>query len=145
MTIEESVQIAKPVEFVFAVIRDLDRAPDWQQSLESVDVQAGTEVRSFGGRRQESSFVIVEDDPPRRLVITSEGGPASVRAAFELAQAGDGTRVQFTLDIELRGVARFAAGMVKGAAQRGAQEDLLRLKRLAEGGSTPVDSEFIHA
>jgi uncharacterized membrane protein len=133
MTIEESVEIDKPVEVVYALIRDLERAPDWQETLESVDVQAGTEVRSFGGRRQESSFVIVEDDPPRQLVISSESGPASVRAQFELHQAGDGTRVDFTLEIELRGVARFAGGMIKGAAERGARDDLQRLKALAEG------------
>ena len=132
MTIEESVEIAKPVEVVYAIIRDLERAPEWQESLESLDVQAGTEVRNFGGRRHEATFVIQEDDPPRRLAITSEGGPASVRASFDLQQVGDGTRVDFTLDIELRGVARFAGGMVKGAAQRGAHDDLQRLKELAE-------------
>jgi uncharacterized membrane protein len=132
VTIEESVEIEKPVEVVYAIIRDLESAPDWQDSLESVDVQAGKEVRSFGGRRHESTFVIQEDDPPRRLAITSEGGPASVRATFELQPSGDGTRVDFTLDIELHGVARFAAGLVKGAAQRGARDDLERLKELAE-------------
>lgn len=133
MTIEESIEIAKPVEAVYAIVRDFERAPDWQDSLESVDVQAGKEVRNFGGRRQESTFVIQEDDPPRRLEITSEGGPSSVRATFELQPSGDGTRVDFTLHIELHGVARFARGMVKGAAQRGAHDDLQRLKELAEG------------
>jgi carbon monoxide dehydrogenase subunit G len=132
VTIEESVEIAKPVEGVYAIIRDLERAPEWQDSLESVDVQAGTEVRNFGGRRQEATFVIQEDDPPRRLAITSEGGAASVRASFDLQQLGDGTRLDFTLDIELHGIARFAGGMVKGAAQRGAHDDLQRLKELAE-------------
>jgi carbon monoxide dehydrogenase subunit G len=132
VTIEDSVEIAKPIEVVYAIIRDLERAPEWQDSLESVDVQAGTEVRHFGGRRREATFVIQEDDPPRRLAITSDGGPASVRASFDLQQVGDGTRVDFTLDIELRGLARFAGGMVKGAAQRGAHDDLQRLKELAE-------------
>jgi uncharacterized membrane protein len=132
VTIEESVEIAKPVEVVYSLVRDLERAPEWQDSLESVDVHAGTEVRSFGGRRHEAAFVIQEDDPPRRLAITSEAGSASVRASFDLQQVGDGTRVDFTLDIELRGVARFAGGMVKGAAQRGAHDDLQRLKELAE-------------
>lgn len=132
MTIEESVDIAKPVEVVYTLIRDLDRAPDWQETLESVDVHAGTEVRSFGGRRQESSFVIVEDDPPRRLVINSDSQPALVRAEFELHQSGDGTRLDFTLDVQLRGVARFAAGMIRGSAERGARDDLQRLKELAE-------------
>lgn len=132
MTIEESIEIARPVEAVYAIIRDLERAPDWQDSLESVDVQAGKEVRNFGGRRQKSTFVIQEDDPPRRLAITSEGGPASVRATFELQPSGDGTRVDLALEIELHGVARFARGIVKGAAQRGAHGDLQRLKELAE-------------
>jgi carbon monoxide dehydrogenase subunit G len=62
-----------------------------------------------------------------------------VRADFELHQAGDGTRLDFTLDIELRGVARFAGGMVKGAAQRGARDDLERLKALAEGTQPAAD------
>ena len=132
MTIEESVEIAKPIEVVFAIIRDLERAPEWQDSLESVDVHSGTEVRNFGRHRQEAMFVIQEDDPPRRLAISSEGGPASVRAEFELQQVGDGTRVDLTLDIELRGVARFAGGVVKGTAQRTAYDDLQRLKQLAE-------------
>ena len=134
MTIEESIEIAKPVEVVYTLIRDLERAPDWQDSLESVDVQAGKEVRYIGGRKHESTFVIQEDDPPRRLAITSDSGPASVRASFDLQPSGDGTRVDFTLDIELRGVARFAGGMVKGAVQRGAQDSLRRLKELVEGG-----------
>jgi carbon monoxide dehydrogenase subunit G len=132
VTIEESIEIAKPIEVVFAIIRDLERAPEWQDSLESLDVHAGTEVRHFGGRRQEATFVIQEDDPPRRLAISSEGGPACVRAEFELEPVGDGTRVDLTLDIELRGVARFAGSMVKGAAQRSACDDLQRLKELAE-------------
>lgn len=133
MTIEESIEIAKPVEVVFALIRDLERAPEWQDSLESVDVQAGKEVRNIGGRKQESTFVIQEDDPPRRLAITSESAHASFRAVFDLQPSGDGTRVDFTVDIELRGVARFAGGMVKGSVQRGAQDSLQRLKELAEG------------
>jgi carbon monoxide dehydrogenase subunit G len=132
LTIEESVEIAKPVEAVYAIIRDLERAPDWQDSLESLDVHAGTEVRNFGGRRQEATFVIQEDDPPRRLAITSEGGAASVRASFDLQQVGDGTRVDFTHNNELRGDARIAGGMVRGAAQRGAHADLQRLKELVE-------------
>jgi carbon monoxide dehydrogenase subunit G len=132
LTIEESIEIEKPIEAVYAIIRDLERAPEWQDSLVSVDVHAGTEVRSIGGRRHDATFVIQEDDPPRRLVITSESGPAAVRAEFDLQQAGDGTQLDFTLDIELRGVARFAGGMVRGAAQRSAHEDLERLKALAE-------------
>jgi carbon monoxide dehydrogenase subunit G len=112
MTVEDSVEIAKPQELVYALVRDLERAPEWQGSLEAVDVQAGTETRRLGGLRQEAAFLVVEDDPPRRLAVTSEGGPANARATFELEPAGDGTLVTFTLDVELHGAARFAGGLV---------------------------------
>ncbi len=126
------MEIAKPQELVFALVRDLDRAPEWQGSLESVDVQAGTEVRHVVGFRQEAKFFVVEDDPPRRLSISSEGGPAKVRATFDLEPDGDGTRVNLTLDVELRGAARMARGLAKGAAQRELKTTLRNLKELAE-------------
>lgn len=132
MLIEESIEINRPCELVYALVRDLERAPEWQQSLESVDVHAGTEVRRFGGRRQEASFVVQEDDPPRRLVITSEGGSVYARGTFELEQSGDGTLVDFALEVRLRGAARFAGRIVKAAAQREARSNLERLKELAE-------------
>ena len=95
-------------------------------------MHAGTEVRRVGGFRQEAKFFVVEDDPPRRLAISSEGGPAKVRATFDLEPDGDGTRVNLTLDVELRGAARMAGRLAKGAAQRELKTSLQKLKELAE-------------
>ena len=132
MTVEDSIQIARSPEMVYAVVRDLARAPEWQESLESLDVEAGTEVRRFGGRRSEASFFVLEDDPPRRFAIRSDGGSAEARAEFDLEPDGDGTRVVFTVDLRLRGAARLAAGVVKPAAQREVRGSLERLKELVE-------------
>jgi len=130
--IDEGIEIDRPCELVFGIVRDLERAPEWQESLESVDVHAGTEVRKFGGMRHEASFIVQEDDPPRRLVITSDGGPAYARATFDLQQSGDGARLDFSLELDLRGAARFAGGIVKAAAQREVRRNLQSLKQLAE-------------
>ena len=132
MRIDEAIEIDRPCELVYGLVRDLERAPEWQESLESVDVHAGTEVRKFGGMRHEASFIVQEDDPPRRLVMTSDGGPAVARATFDLQQSGDGTRVDFSLELGLRGAARFAGGIVKAAAQREVRRNLQSLKQLAE-------------
>jgi uncharacterized membrane protein len=132
VTVEDSVEIAKPQELVYALVRDLERAPEWQGSLESVDVQAGTEVRRVAGRRQEASFLVLEDDPPRRLAIASEGGPAGARATFDLEPSGDGTLVKFTLQVDLRGPARIARRIVKTTAQREVRSSLRKLKEVAE-------------
>ena len=132
MTVEDSVEVAKPQELVYALVRDLERAPEWQDSLESVDVHAGKEVRRIGGRRQEANFLVVEDDPPRRLAIASEGGPADARATFDLEPSGDGTLVKFTLEVHLRGAARVAGPIAKSAAQREVRATLEKLKEVAE-------------
>ena len=132
MTVEDAVDIAKPQELVYALVRDLERGPEWQPSLESVDVHAGTEVRRVAGFRQTAKFLVLEDDPPRRLVISSEGGPAKVRATFELEPEGDGTRVKFELELALSGRARFAGGLAKGAAKKEIRTSLDKLKEVAE-------------
>ena len=132
MTVEDSVEIAKPQELVFALVRDLERAPEWQESLESVDVHAGIEVRRVAGLRQEATFLVVEDDPPRRLVIAYESGLADARATFELEPSGDGTLITFTLEVELHGPARVARRIVKTTAQREVRSSLQKLKEVAE-------------
>ena len=132
MKVEDSVDVDKPQEVVYALVRDLERAPEWQPSLESVDVQAGTEVRRVVGMRQEGRFFIVEDDPPRRFAISSEGGPVSARATFDLESRGDGTRVAFTLDLGLHGLSRIAQRLAKTAASREVRNSLRKLKELAE-------------
>jgi len=128
----DSVEIAKPQEVVYTLVRDLERAPEWQASLDSVDVHAGTEVRRLLGLRQQATFLVLEDDPPRHLAIASEGGPAKARATFELEPAGDGTIVTFTLEIALHGPVRVAARIAKAAAEREVRTSLQRLKEVAE-------------
>jgi uncharacterized membrane protein len=133
VTVEDAVEIAKPQELVYALVRDLERAPEWQPSLESVDVHAGTEVRRVAGMRQEAKFFVVEDDPPRRFAIASEGGHVDARATFDLRPDGDGTRVTFTIDVQLQGPARVAGRFAKTAARREVRASLQKLKEVAEG------------
>lgn len=132
MTVADSIEISKPQEIVYALVRDLGRAPEWQHSLESVDLHAGTEVRRVGGLRREAAFLVVEDDPPRHLAITSEGGPVKARATFDLEPDGDGTRVAFTLEFELHGPTRLARRLAKTVAQREIRSSLAKLKEVAE-------------
>ena len=133
MKVEDAVTIDKPQEVVYALVRDLERAPEWQPSLESLDVDAGTEVRRVAGLRQQGKFFIVEDDPPRRFAITSEGGPVKARATFDLEPKGDGTRVAFAIDLELHGPGRAARLLAKTAAKREVRTSLQKLKEVAEG------------
>jgi uncharacterized membrane protein len=132
VTVDDSIEISKPQEIVYALVRDLARAPEWQSSLESVDVHAGTEVRRLAGMRREAAFLVVEDDPPRRLAISSEGGPVKARATFDLEPDGDGTRVAFMLELELHGPTRLVGRFAKAAARREVRSSLAKLKEVAE-------------
>lgn len=135
MTVEESVVVARPPEEVYDAVADLERGPEWQASLESVDVARGTEVRSFGGLKREATFHVTEQDRPSRFGIESRAGSIEARALFTLAPVGEGTRVDFRLDLEL-GVGgtggRLAAAVLRGRVAREARQNLERLKELLE-------------
>jgi uncharacterized membrane protein len=135
VTVEESVVVARPAEEVYDLVADLERGPEWQSSLESVDVARGTEVRSFGGLQREATFRVTEQDRPSRFGIESRAGSIEARALFTLTPVGEGTRADFRLDLELgvgaRG-GRLAAAVIRGRVAREARQNLERLKELLE-------------
>jgi carbon monoxide dehydrogenase subunit G len=130
--VEQSIEIARPPEEVYAVIADLERGPEWQPSLVRVDAVRGTEVRRIGGQEREARFEITRDEPPRLFEIVSHGGPVRARASFELEPLDGGTRVRFSLVLELGGALRVAGRMIRGRAEHEARENLERLKKLLE-------------
>jgi len=135
MTVEESVVVARPPEDVYDLVADLERGPEWQSSLVSVDAEHGSEVRSFGGHRREATFQVTDQDRPGRFGIESRTGSTKARALFTFAPAGEGTRVDFRLDLELglggKG-GRLAAAVLRGRVAREARQNLERLKELLE-------------
>jgi uncharacterized membrane protein len=135
VTFEESVVVTRPPEDVYDVVADLERGPEWQSSLESVDVERGTEVRSFGGHRREGTFQVTEQDRPSRFGIDSRTGSIKARALFTFTPVGEGTRVDFRLDLELGfggAGGRLAAAVLRGRVAREARQNLERLGELLE-------------
>ena len=132
MKVEEQIEIDRPPEEVYAVVSDLERGPEWQPSLVRVDVEGGTEVRRIAGHERESRFEVTRAEPPRLFEIVSHASPVRAWATFELEPAGAGTRVRFSLVLELSGALRFAGPVVRGRAEREARDNLERLKKLVE-------------
>jgi uncharacterized protein YndB with AHSA1/START domain len=129
--IEERVEIARPPQEVYALIADLERAPEWQTSLARVDVARGIEVRRIGGYEREASFEVTRNEPPRLFELVSHAAPVRAWATFELEPVATGTRVSFSLVLEL-GALRLAGPVLRGRAEREARENLERLKRILE-------------
>jgi uncharacterized membrane protein len=131
--VEESVVVGCPPEDVYDFVADLERAPEWQSSLESVDVERGVEVRTFAGHRREASFEVTERERPERFGIESQAGPVRAHAVFSFTPVQEGTRVDFQLEMEVDGAARLAAALLRGRMAREARQNLARLSELLQG------------
>jgi carbon monoxide dehydrogenase subunit G len=131
VTVEESVVVPRPPAEVYDVVADLERAPEWQSSLVSVDLERGVEVRTFAGQRREATFEVKEQDRPERFGIESRSGLVRAHALFTLTPVGEGTRVVVRLDVEVGGTGgRLATAMLRGRVAREARQNLERLTEL---------------
>jgi ribosome-associated toxin RatA of RatAB toxin-antitoxin module len=146
LTGSSSAEIEAPLERVWALVADVERAPEWQGGLKEMSVLE----RDAGGRavrcesqtdakvRTVKSIVRFSYEDPDRLTWRQEKGDLkSVDGSWELADLGQGrTRATYSIEVDL--------GRVLGMVIRGPMVDLLRqmlagarageLKRYAEQG-----------
>ena len=146
LTGSSTAEIEAPLERVWAVVADVEKAPDWQGGLKSMratqrdgdgrailcDSESDAKVRSL------KSTVRFSYDAPTKLGWTQEKGELkSVVGSWDLQDLGDGrTRATYSLEVDL--------GRVLGMVIRGPLVDVLRgmlinarageLKRRVEGG-----------
>jgi uncharacterized membrane protein len=142
-----TAEIDAPIDQVWAVVQDVETAPQWQGGLNKLrtldrDDQGRPircETETDGKVRSVKSVVRFTYDGPTRLSWTQEKGDLkSVDGSWELSDLGDG-RTQATYDIEVD------LGRTLGMLIRGPVVDLLRhvlagaradeLKRRVESGS----------
>jgi uncharacterized membrane protein len=133
MRVEESVVVARPPADVYDLVAHLERGPEWQGSLESVDVERGVEVRTFAGHKREAKFRVTAHERPERFAVDSGAGSIRAHAVFTFTPVAEGTRVDVRIDFELGGAARLAAAMLRGRVARETRQDLERLSELFEG------------
>jgi len=140
--VEQSIEIARPVEEVFAFVTDPDRLGEWQTSIVEVRRErAGTlqpgdrlrEVQSALGRRVESTVEVVEYEPPRRFALHIIDGPIPFDGRWTFEPTPTGTRVHFVGEGALRGPIRLAEPLLTRALRRQFRRHHERLKRALEG------------
>ncbi|MBV9193031.1 MAG: SRPBCC family protein [Solirubrobacterales bacterium] len=147
LTGSSSAEIDAPLERVWELVADVERAPEWQgglKALRPLERDAGgravlCESQSDARVRTIKSVVRFSYDDPTRLDWRQEKGELkSVEGSWELADLGGGrTRATYSLDVDL--------GRMLGMVIRGPLVDLLRemlagarageLKRAVESGT----------
>jgi carbon monoxide dehydrogenase subunit G len=117
MRIEQTVEVQRPPEAVFAFVTDPERLPQWQTSTVEVrrtrsgplDVgEQFKEVHSAMGRKLESTVEVAESSPPSVFALKILDGPMPLDGRWTFEPAGEGTRVHFVGEADVRGPLKLA-------------------------------------
>jgi carbon monoxide dehydrogenase subunit G len=133
--------IGRPVEEVFAVIRDVARAPVWTPGMSEVrrtsDGPLGVGatmvyVGAFLGRRYESPVACTGFAEDKQLATATTGGPFYLEVDQLLEPAGGGTKLTMHCRGESRGFFKVAEPLVIRLTKRQFEAAGENLKALLE-------------
>ena len=139
MRIEQTFFVSRPPEVVFDYLTNPSNLADWQTSKTSVEPltdgapRLGTRVRERtkppGGKEFEQIVEFTEFDRPVRVHAHIVEGPYPIDGTWSFESDGDGTRVRFVAEGELRGVMRVLQPVTKlimGRQMAGSHRNLRR-------------------
>jgi uncharacterized protein YndB with AHSA1/START domain len=128
---ENTVNIARPVDEIFAYLADLRNLPAWNYAIERTvqtspgPVGVGTRYRQTRTipSRSDEELEISEFAPPGRLVVTGQLGPFNAVTSYVLEATAGGTRLTNVVELELssallRPLGPLAIPRVKAAVAR---------------------------
>jgi uncharacterized protein YndB with AHSA1/START domain len=143
-----TIEVARPLDEVWAVVSDYTRLPEWLEEFEAVvkespgPVGVGTVFRyTIAPGHRSSTVELTEWDPPHRSAwdgppLRSRGGGARPRGFTELRALDEGTtRVLTRYHPELSGTLVLWAPLVRRWLRRQRPADARRLKALIEQGA----------
>lgn len=142
---ESTAEVNASIETVWALVEDVERAPEWQGGLKALRAlerdSDGRAVRCESENdakvKTVKSIVRFTYDPPTRLSWTQEKGDLkSVSGSWELEDlGGERTRVRYAIDVDLGRLGLIIRGPVVGILRdqlAGARAG--ELKRAIEAG-----------
>lgn len=139
--IHETIEIERTPEQAFEAVADFSNAEEWDPGVisaervrEGAGAPSGVGARyrlivSFRGRRSEMTYVTTEYVPPRRVVLEGDGPRITAKDTIEFEATPDGgTRIDYEADLRLRGLAKVAAPLLKGAFDELGREALAGMR-----------------
>jgi uncharacterized protein YndB with AHSA1/START domain len=132
---ELTLEIARPVEDVFAYLTDVEKLPEWQASVVSARADGPVcegsriiEQRSLLGHEAETQLEVTAYETGRRFALRTLTGPVELTVDHELEAAGGRTRLHVTATGKPNGLLRFATRAVEAKARHELRRDFERLK-----------------
>ena len=143
-TVHSSITINRPIEDVFAVLTNVENVgkwfpgdvKEWWTSPPPYGVGSTRRARvKMGLMTTENDAVATEYQPPHRAAMNGTSENAPFLATLTFAPDGDGTRVEVTSEITLRGAMRIVGPLVTALYGRSWARGLANLKRMMESGA----------
>lgn len=145
ITIELPVDVARPVQEVFAYVTDLERLGEWQPNVVSVTKETeepmaqGTRLREVRrgpfGRKVEAIVEVAAYEPNRRFDLRIVSGPLPIDGSHEFHEADGGTRIDFVAQGQPGGALRLAEPLLARVLKRQFGGYYERLKDVLESRS----------
>lgn len=139
----KSITIRRPIEDVFAVLTNVENTGTWfpgnvEEHWTSPPPRGVGSTRhavtTVLGRRFENDAVVIEYQPPHRAAMRGTSPNAPFVATLTFRTGDDGTRVEVTTDIALRGAMQILGPLVETMYGWAWGRGLANLKRLMEAG-----------
>jgi carbon monoxide dehydrogenase subunit G len=135
------IVINRPVADVFAFLADAENDARWRPGVVEIKRVSGDgvgttyhqTVKGPGGRSVSADVEITDLRPNELIAFRAISGPVRPQGRYVVSPDGDGTRVRFELEAEVRGLKRLLASMVKKTMDREV-DALSNLKRVLEEG-----------
>jgi carbon monoxide dehydrogenase subunit G len=116
-TLQERIETALPLQDAFDFIADFSNAVHWDPGvatavrLDRGPIRLGSRVRlgvRIAGRVAPMDYVVTTWQPPTRVVLTGAGSGVAAVDDIRFETTPTGTRIDYTADIQLRGLLRLA-------------------------------------
>lgn len=139
------VTIKRPPGVVFAALLDPDRYSQWTEMVDMrLDTPGDAKVGSRGRFRLAKGpikgmldYTITELEPDRLVTFQIEHPALTWRAMSRLEPVGDGTRLEYSGEIRLRGWRRLLEPFMGAEMRAGEDKEVQVLKALLEEGAHP--------
>jgi uncharacterized membrane protein len=140
MQLEQSTEVKATPEAAWAVLKDVERWPEWTESMDKVEVvgggplMLGAKVRIKQPKLPGVQWQVSELDEGRFFAWRANGLGFKTTGSHRVEPAGDGAS-RVTLSLRTQGpLAGFFDAMIGKMSERYVQMELQGLKRRCEGG-----------
>lgn len=141
LEIQEQLKIQADRKVIFTYMNDITNRPSYIPMLQEVilldegPIQVGSryvEVATIAGRELKTTYQVLELNAPHKIRVQTVKSVFPIEATLLFEEQGAGTLLTMQLGIQLKGIYKLGAPVVRGIVQQQAVDILGRLKGIFE-------------